>query len=573
MKKKVFNFYLLIFILLGQVSCIDNLLDHPATTKISSDTFWETTEDAEKGINAVYNAMRSVFGQFYLLDCYPNADLVYFQNKGSQSITSDYWDKCYTSINRANNAIMQLRRMQENAVTEKDRNLLKRYEGEARFIRGIHYALMIDLYGDVQYLDHVPTQEEAYRIGRTPITQVRDLIMDDYNFAISVLPDSYESNNDQGRATRLAVYAFRGKLELFWATWKKNGRPEIDNFQQNTSEAQEYFNKAILSFSEVMKPEHKLKLFEDGASGEYHNPNYLQLFDLKNEKSSEVIFAVQYGGPNIGQGEEFVKFFGNRSVLNGWANMQPTNFLINLYQMTSTGDYTTPVVLDKSQTLTNGAANPKTYEGRDYRMRSTIVWNGQKMRTITADGMTIGDSLPFLFGNKNGYLDYNDSKTGYMFRKFVRQYAGYSRSNGPQDFYLMRLPDVWLMYCEAMNEVNGPSDELYNLVDKIRNRGKLPALDRNKFGTRDTFFEAIKQERAIEFVAEGQRFFDIRRWRLAETIWDYPNGRELKSTINDFIQDQYKNANDRTFPRYYIYNIPEDERVLNPNLTQNKPWL
>lgn len=51
----------------------------------------------------------------------------------------------------------------------------------------------------------------------------------------------------------------------------------------------------------------------------------------------------------------------------------------------------------------------------------------------------------------------------------------------------MRLPDVWLMYCEAMNELHGPSDELYNLIDKIRGRGKLPALDRNKFKTKDTF--------------------------------------------------------------------------------------
>lgn len=98
-------------------------------------------------------------------------------------------------------------------------------------------------------------------------------------------------------------------------------------------------------------------------------------------------------------------------------------------------------------------------------------------------------------------------------------------------------------------------------------------MNREKFKTKETFFDAIKQERAVEFVAEGQRFFDLRRWRLAEKVWDYPNGRELRSTLNDFIQDQYKNATDRTFPRYYIYNIPEDERVLNPNLTQNKPWL
>ena len=462
--KRAMRDILLLVVLLVQTSCIDNLLDYPATTKISADTFWETTEDAEKGVNAVYNAMRNAFGLFYRLDCYPNADLVYFQNANSQSITSDYWNKCYASVNRANNAIMQLRRMQGEAVTDKELNLLRRYEGEVRFIRALHYALMIDLYGDIQYLDHVPTQEEAYSIARTPIVQVKDLIFEDYDYAISVLPVSYESSEDQGRATKIAAYAFKGKLELFWASWKKNGRPEVDNFQQSESEANEYYEKAIGNFKEVMKPAYNLQLFKDGAPGEYVNPNYLQLFTLENEKCSEVIFSLQYGGPNIGQGEEFVKIFGNRSVLNGWANMQPTNYLVNLYQSTKTGDYVDPIILNKNQNLANGSANPKTYEGRDYRMRSTIVWNGQKMRTITPDGMTIGDSLAFMFGNKNGYLDYNDSRTGYMFRKFVRQYAGYSRSNGPQDFYLMRLPDVWLMYCEAMNELHGPSDELYNLT-------------------------------------------------------------------------------------------------------------
>ena len=86
--KRAMRDILLLVVLLVQTSCIDNLLDYPATTKISADTFWETTEDAEKGVNAVYNAMRNAFGLFYRLDCYPNADLVYFQNANSQSITS-----------------------------------------------------------------------------------------------------------------------------------------------------------------------------------------------------------------------------------------------------------------------------------------------------------------------------------------------------------------------------------------------------------------------------------------------------------------------------------------------------
>lgn len=560
------------FLMLVQSACIDDLLDNPATTEVSTDTFWKTMTDAKDGVNAVYNGMRGVFGTIYRLDCYPNADLLYNQDV-KQSITSDYWNSCYTTINRANNAIVQLRRMQAEAVDEKTINLLKQYEGEVRFLRGLHYALMIDLFGDVQYMDKVPSKNEAYTIPRSPIAEVRDFIFADYDYAISVLPTSYTVDEDKGRATKVAAYAFKAKLELFWACWKKNGRPEVDNFIKDKNEAQEYYKKAINDFKEVIDPKYGLTLFGNGESGNYMNPNYSQLFDLPNEKCSEVIFAIQYGGPNIGQGEELIKFFGNRSCLNGWANMQPTTRLTDLYQLIATGDYTTPVILSSSQSLKNSASNPKTYEGRDYRMRATMLWNGEKMRTLSADGMTLGDSLAFMFGDKNGYIDYNDSKSGYIFRKFVRQYAGYSRSNGAQDFYLMRLADVWLMYCEAMNEVYGPSEEIFQYLDKIRSRGKLPPLDRERFRTKEKFFEVVKQERAIELVAEGHRFFDIRRWRIAEQIWNYPNGKELRSTTNEFVQDQYKNANDRTFPRYYIYPVPEDERVLNPYLTQNKPWL
>lgn len=572
MKNIIFKALLAVMALLP-AGCIDHILDYDATTQISADTFWQSTEDAEKGVNAVYNAMRRTFGLNYKLDCYPYADLLYFTNFNNQAITSTYWDNCYAAVNCANMTLAQLRRMQGLAVTDKDLTQLRRLEGEVRFIRALHYAFMIDIWGDIPYLDHVPTQAEAYTMSRTPIAQVRDSIIADYDYAIATLPARYASDSDDGRATKVAAHAFRGKMLLYWACWKKNGRPELEGFEQSISEAQDYFTLAAADFKEVMSPEYNLQLFGNGASGEFVNPNYLQLFTVDNEKCSEVIFSIQYGGPNISQGEEFVKFFGNRSVINGWANMQPTHYLVDLYQSIETGDYLEPLILSSNTRLTGGAANPKSYEGRDLRLRSTVVWNGQKMRTITVDGMTMGDSVAFMFGNKNGYLDYNDSKTGYMFRKFVRQYTGFSRSNGPQDFYLMRLPDVWLMYCEAVNETSGPNEELFRLIDRIRSRGKLPALDRGKFGDKESFFQAIVQERAVEFVAEGHRFFDLRRWRMAEKVWNYPSGRKLRSTVNASIQDQYVNPNDRTFPRYYIYNIPENERVMNPNLTQNTPWL
>lgn len=570
--------YIYISVISGLLNtgCIDNLLDQTATTKISSETFWVSTDDAIKGTNAVYTATRNTFKELYRLDQFPAGDLIIQTGLPKDAnITKTYWDKCYSAINRINNALFNLQEVKKKVSKEEDIKLLERLEGECRFMRALHYFFMIDLWGDVPYLDHVPTLEEAYSMYRTPIDEIRNKILEDFQIAIKNLPPYYESDEDKGRVTRVAAYSYRGKFQLFWACWKKNGRPELEGFSTDANEAKLYYSKAAEDFKEIMKEEYKLELFKNGEPGNENDPNYRQLFSYENEKCPEIIFSLQFTGPNMGQGENLCEVLGSTTVGNGKCGVIPTVFLVNLYQSTTTGDYCEPVKLSSKENEENSATNPKTYLNRDYRMRSTILWNGEKMKGISKDGLTLQNDVEFWFGKKaNGYIDYRSSQTGYIFRKYVKQYTGFARGDGPQDLYLMRYADVILMYCEAINEVNGgPTTELFNLINRIRHRGNLPDLDETKFNDKDKFFEAIIQERAVEFPLEGKRFFDIRRWRIAEKIWDYPNGRTLRSTKNNFIQDQFTNPTDRTFPRYYIYNIPEDERIHNPNLTQNNPWL
>ena len=572
MKKYI---YISFISLILNTGCIDNLLDQTATTKISSDTFWSSIDDAIKGTNAVYNSTRNTFKETFRLDQFPSGDLI-FQNESptDAKITKTYWSKCYSAINRINNALFNLQEFKKKVSKEEDIKLLERLEGECRFMRALHYFFMIDLWGDVPYLDHVPTLEEAYSMYRTPIDEIRNKILEDFQIAIKNLPPYYESDEDKGRVTRAAAYSYRGKFQLFWACWKKNGRPELKGFSTDINEANQYYQKAADDFKEVMKEEYKLGLFRDGEPGDENDPNYRQLFSYENEKCQEIIFSIQFAGPILGQGENLCQVLGNTSVSNGMCGVMPTNYLVDLYQDLNNGDYCTPVTLSPDEEGKNSATNPETYKNRDYRMRSTVMWNGQKMKSISKDGLTFGKEVTFWFGNKgNGFVDYRSAKTGYIFRKYVKQYTGFARGDGPQDIYLMRYADVILMYCEAINEIKGPTDELFSLINKIRHRGNLPELNKTKFKDKGSFFEAIIQERSVEFPLEGKRFFDIRRWRIAEKIWNYPNGRTLYSTQNTFIQDQYTNPTDRTFPRYYIYNIPEDERIHNQNLTQNEPWL
>jgi hypothetical protein len=216
-------------------------------------------------------------------------------------------------------------------------------------------------------------------------------------------------------------------------------------------------------------------------------------------------------------------------------------------------------------------------------MKATVMWDGETMLRVSADGMTIGpDRMTFEFKKNDNvtYIFADGCFTGYIYRKFVRQFPFGPREDGPQDLYLMRLPDVMLMYCEAVNEYNnGPTPEAFTLIDQIRRRGNLPALNRATYASKENFFNAIEQERIVELAAEGHRFFDIRRWHKVEDIWPSPQGQTLFSTWNESgfsgrsNTDEFKNATERDYQRFYRFQIPPAEILLNPSLTQNEPWL
>ena len=132
-----------------------------------------------------------------------------------------------------------------------------------------------------------------------------------------------------------------------------------------------------------------------------------------------------------------------------------------------------------------------------------------------------------LKGTVDGYgaINADGDQTGYIMRKFVRNYAGQGRSDGDYHMPVMRLADVYLMYAEAANEAYGPTGDgglALDVVNRVRHRGNLPALKPEKYVDKLTFFYAIEQERIVELFAEGQRFFDLRRWRSIERVFLSP---------------------------------------------------
>jgi hypothetical protein len=591
--KKILYITAILSIVLSS-SCKKDLLTENDPGKLSAENYFTKVSDATTALYGAYHGSREAFFKQYAWD--GASDMMYSRvnarpytynpSNATGSQFSAHWNALYKSINRCNYVIVNTRAMIGREALPANITELQRIEGEALFLRALAYFRLIDLWGDVPYYENILNgNEEAYSLTRTPKATIKDNIIRDLDLAATYVPITI-SPSQTGRATRVAVYAYRGKIKLYWACWMKN--------DGNTSEATTYFNAAANDFLEVMKPIYTRSLYKAGVPGTATAPTYQEMFDGDQSHetamyASEEIFSYTNGagfgyldpGANtLAYGDTYLYDFGTRSTGAGGGNVQPSMRLVNKYQLISTGTFApTPLLLNPTtvadaRTRANSAVNPATYAGRDYRCYATIMWDGSLVNEVTADGTVT--SVVFENRFKSTAPPYQFSElpvTGYMYRKYVRQISGFSRENGQQDSWMMRLPDVWLMYAEATNEVSGPTTAAYDLIDKIRTRSGLPVLNRANFATKATFFDAIEQERIVELAAEGHRFFDIRRWKKAEQIWPQPNGVSVVNTWNEAVRDEFKNATTRDFQRYYVFQIPTGEITNNPKITQNEPWL
>lgn len=593
-------------------SCRKDLLSQNATVSPNSNTFWLTEADALTALMGNYNEFRPCFDRDYHFDGHGDFLKMYNVGAGPIAMTvngpsgygngaSALYRELYGSIAASNDVIENVRvRLLPNAKTAASKENLEAIIGEARLLRGIAYFRLISLWGDVPYFYKVARSPiEVDTVSRSPIAKVKDSIYADFTYAAEKLPNKGAL---VGRAGKPAALAFRGKLQLFWGSWKKNGWPELQGFQQSTAEARTAFEGAAADFKRVIN-EFGLNLFRGGAPGEWGEmgkadvlPNYYYLFIPNpgnlNNGETEVLMSITHGGNASGQSEEYMRVWTGVSVGLSQNQAIPRYELADRYQSTITGDFlpkmvqmnpTVPATGNVARTTPNSSVNPESYRNRDYRMKASLLWDYEKIMGIGTTETT--GFVAFLYKTWSGnitidgvsYPAFNDNTTnlsGLQSRKFVRNYGGQNRSSGDYNWPLMRLADVFLMYAEATNEVNGPQADAIALVNRVRARGKLPALAAAKTANPAVFFDAIEQERIVELFGEGQRAFDLRRWRKLETVFGAPYGagKWFQDSWGNNWERFFFNADELVYQRCYIYQIPEAERERNRNLSQNIPW-
>jgi len=592
------------------ISCTQNLLEQTPTVDLPSSAFWNTEADATTALMGAYSAVRPLFDRDYYMD----GQSEYVRARGTSTTSGNLrlgdaynggnynpsgygssFDKMYMylygGVNRCNYVIENVKKMLPTAKATSVPNL-ELVIGEARLLRGMVYFRLISMWGDVPYFTKIAYADaDVATLSRIPIAQIKDSIMADFSYAFDKLPVKASVS---GRAAKPAALAFRGKLQLYWACWNKNGWPELDTFKPSAAAAADAYKAAAADFNAVIN-NYGLALFRNGDPGDWGTmgnadvlPNYFYLFMPAANADPELIMAFTHGGTGSNQGEELMRDFAGRSHEGSQCWVSPRYEIADRYQSTITGDFAAPLIptnptVAGARTKLNSAVNPASYANRDYRMKSSIMWDYEMslgMISLASTGM-----CPFIYKswaatvviNGVSYITYNTDGTnsGYVFRKFVRNYAGQGRSDGNYSWPVMRLADVYLMYAEATNEINGPQADAIALVNKVRHRGNLPALASSKTGDKASFFSAIEQERIVELLAEGQRGFDLRRWRAIERVWCPPYGVGVwRIDTNGANQSQYfLNTSELAYQQCYIFRIPPSERNRNPNLTQNKPWM
>lgn len=514
-------------------SCSD-FLDTLPKDQLAPTTTWQTESDAKGFIVGCYNSLLDGNALLYM-DCgsdigYNNFPWEGFRPWGDGSLSSSNPGQSlydYKSIRRANTFLENV-----DKITFSDEAIKKDYIAQAKAMRAYSYFIMNWWYGGVPIIDSYTSADEA-KVERKSEQEVRDYIAKDLDEALADINDVPAA---RGYIAKGAVLAIKMREALYYGDWQK------------AKDAA----KAIID----------LKQYELES-------DFTTLFKISGADSKEIILADQnlQNLPGLGTVGQMYN-----NVEGGWSSIVPTQNLVDMYEM-SDG-------LTKEESKTYDPEHP--FAGRDPRMSMTVLYPGRNFNggiINTLDKELADGSL-----NKN-YPTYTDnaSKTALSWAKYLDpmdQYGDMWHSGiCPIAF---RYAEVLLSYAEAANELSGPSAEIYDYLDQIRQRVGMPAVDRTKYATKDKLRELIRRERTVELAGEGLRRADIIRWQedgkmLAEKVL---NGDLLRitGTVNMNESDPTMRAKvtgtevieSRSFSSRNRYlPIPQSSIDKNPNLKQN----
>jgi len=537
--------FLLIFPALLFFSCTKKL-DQVPKTDLSDANFWNTTNDMKLACNYLYSYLPPINSH---TDDDMSADAFGLSansvSDGSwlPPATSDSWTGNYNLIRACNNIL------EKSVKVKGDADEISKYLGETRFFRAWAYFDLVKRYGDVPFVTKtLQLTDTLLFTGRKNRELILDSVYADLDFAAAHLPASIDQASEEyGRITSTAALAFTSRVALFEGTRMKFF---------NQGGYQSHLQKAIDASEAII----------DAGNN--------SLFSYSANPDSSYYYLFQYTGEGQGNPENIlVRIYGENQVNDISANNY-TREVLDEGLLMPTGNFTASYLYkdglppDKSPYYQTQTSTLTEFENRDPRMAMTIF-------------------------NKNswyvsGYYvpTFEYSQTGYRSCKYYIA-ADWTVNVSYIDNIVIRYAEVLLNNIEARFELNGSvtDDELNATINLVRTRAKMPALTNGFVSSNSLDMRTeIRRERRIELAFEGFRYWDLLRWKTAETelpqaitgakYFPAEQGQldDPHLTSDGFVITQ--DASKRHFnpERDYLWPIPTQELGLNPNLTPNPKW-
>ena len=628
--KKIIS--ILLFACAGALAACD-FLDVVPEGQATQEDIFKTSKEARKYLNTLYTYAPNIAAYRYMPDfCagddiitatngqtryFPYKSMLYNEENASQTYYG-LWDATTSSPSGRTNydmykGIRYCYIMIDNidAVPGISPSVADEFKGEAYFLIAYYHWVLLTHYGPVilvrGQLDMGLPEEQVY-VARSPFDECVTFIAETYDRAADLLhgyptrPDA-----DLGRATSVAAKAMKARLLLYAASPLCNGNTEFYARFRN--------NDGTPLMSQTYNPEkwkwaldacqEAITLAEDNGHRLYESPNataaataaergeinYHDCFVEPLWNTAEYLWAM---GDQTGIGH-LQRYGGARLKLpystDGFCiNIVPTFECVEMYY-THNGlpwdrDPETMHIDPYAYNAEKETANLHVYkEPRFYASvgydRGTYRFNGGKM-TIKAHK---GEPQGFTGSYDNEYQSYN----GYFCQKWVNEQSKMTlNSSGNYSvstymsyvFPYMRIAELYLSYAEADFEYDGTlSDYGYECLNKIRSRCGLPTFQDSwsragGIPSGQKLRDIIRRERSIEFMLEGRRFHDIRRWKIAEEcLRPIPKAWNIEGdTPEKFYKLVDMKENDTrifTTPKHYWLAIPNSQLNINGQLVQN----
>ncbi|MDO1450273.1 RagB/SusD family nutrient uptake outer membrane protein [Rhodocytophaga aerolata] len=549
MKKTLIYSFLISTLLFS--SCKDEFLDRVPLDQITDETFWQTEEQLELAVNAIYANVKAKntvdmenMGDNTLWPSTTDYQLIGSGNFGNDLGTlNTEWRTQYAGIRQCN---AFLENYEKATVITPGRK--EQLAAEVRVIRALMYSYLTSFWGDVPFITTTLNIDEVYG-PRDPREQIIDFLMQDLDLAAENLPAEIPSGDNLGRMNKGAALALKARIALY-------------NKRYAVAEAAA---KAVMDLGIY-------QLYSNGDPGTSYHELFTYAGKLASGRNRETIIARMHL-----EDVSMHNLSREIQVPDQNARWNPTKSLVDSYLMID------GLPIDRSPLYVENTYED-VFTNRDPRMRQTILppntpWGGR------FDGNPENKN-PAIFTAPKFRSDRRGSVTltGYYFTKYVELSTVGRVSRDANDIHLLRYAEVLLTYAEARLEQGTLTQADIDMsINLLRERvGMVPMVLTKLVANGMDVREEIRRERRVELALEGQRYFDILRWEQGELLAQDVKGMKkswalIGADVASIRADEegYIIAfSGRTFTpsRNYLWPVPLTQLERNPNLGQNPGW-